>query len=354
MHGRGQRPSATQIVCGDGRFCLHHPQHKAIMACSGRFGVLSARHIMVPLVYSPKYNITMFGLERRHPFDGRKYGRIHDWLIRQGLRKAKDFVKPRPSTHTGLREIHAPAYLRSLRDRRMLARLLEVPMLRYVPAWLVDWRVLSPMRWATGGTMLACRLALEKGLAINLGGGYHHASPGRGGGFCAYADVPLALHALKQEGRLTSALVVDTDAHQGDGTAQAIRAWPWAHLLDLFEQDLYPWPKADEEMPVPLPPRTGGAEYLDALREHLPRTLDRYHPDLVVYNAGSDVLASDPLSALLLTADDLAERDLYVATEVRERGVPLAMVLSGGYGPVSWLAHAKSIEGILARFDHAL
>jgi histone deacetylase 11 len=306
---------------------------------------------MVPLVYSARYNITAFGLERLHPFDSRKYRRIRDWLIRQGLRKPQDFIAPRPCTHADLLRVHTREYLHSLRDRRVLARILEVPVIYFLPAWLIGWRVLRPMRWATGGTILACRLAMEKGLAINLSGGYHHASGDRGGGFCIYADVPLALFTLKEEGRLASALVVDTDAHQGHGTADAIRTWPWAHILDFFEQDLFPWPKAEEDLPVPLPPRTNGAEYLDALREHLPRALDRYQPDLVVYNAGSDVLWSDPLSHLLLTAEEMAERDLYVVTEIRERGVPLAMVLSGGYGPASWEAHARSIEGILARFD---
>jgi len=306
---------------------------------------------MIPLIYSPKYNISAFGLERLHPFDSRKYRRIRDWLIRQGLRRPRDFVAPRPATHTDLLRVHAPEYLRSLRDRRILARILEVPVIRYLSAWLIEWRVLRPMRWGAGGTLLACRLALEKGLAINLGGGYHHAGRDRCGGFCVYADVPLALVTLKQEGRVQSVLVVDTDAHQGNGTADALRPCPWAHLLDFFEEDIFPWPKVEEEMAVPLPPWTNGAEYLDALREHLPRALDLFRPDLVVYNAGSDVLWSDPLSRLFLTAEEMAERDLYVVTEVRERGVPLAMVLSGGYGPASWEAHARSIEGILARFD---
>jgi histone deacetylase 11 len=306
---------------------------------------------VVPLVYSSRYDITAFGLERLHAFDSRKYHRIHDWLIRQGLRTRRDFIAPQLCTYSDLLRVHTPEYLHTLRDRRVLARILEVPVLCYLPAWLINWRVLRPMRWGTGGTVLACRLALERGLAISLGGGYHHAGPCWGGGFCAYADVPLAMLTLKEEGRLESALVVDTDAHQGNGTADAIRPWPWAHILDLFEQDIFPWPKVEEDIPVPLPQSTNGAEYLDALRDHLPRALDRYRPDLVVYNAGSDVLWSDPLSHLFLTAEEMAERDLYVVTEVRERGIQLAMVLSGGYGPASWEAHARSIEGILARFD---
>jgi acetoin utilization deacetylase AcuC-like enzyme len=158
---------------------------------------------------------------------------------------------------------------------------------------------------------------------------------------------------LHGEGRIRSALVVDTDAHQGNGAADATRPWPWAHILDLYEEDLFPWPKVEEDMPAPLPPRMNGAEYLGVLHDCLPQALDRFRPDFVLYNAGSDVLWSDPLSRLFLTADDMAERDLYVVTEVREKGIPLAMVLSGGYGPASWQAHAQSLEGVLTRFDKA-
>ena len=305
---------------------------------------------MVPIVYSPAYNVSAFGLERLHPFDGRKYRRIHDWLIAQGLRRPGDFVAPGPCPRRDLLTVHTPAYLRSLWRPRVLARILEVWPVALLPPCLTRWRVLRPMRRATGGTVLACRLALERGLAVNLGGGYHHAGPASGGGFCVYADVPIALALLHREGLLRSALVVDTDAHQGNGTADTIRPWPWAHIVDFFEEDIYPWPKREEDMPVPLPPGTG-ATYLERLAEHVPEALRRYQPDLVVYNAGSDVLGTDPLSRLMLTAGELAERDLYVVTEARERKVPLAMVLSGGYGPLSWEAHAASVEGILARFD---
>jgi histone deacetylase 11 len=306
---------------------------------------------MIPLVYCSAYNITAFGLERRHPFDGCKYRRIHDWLIHQGLRKAADFTAPPKLTRRELLAIHTAKYLDSLGRRDVLARAFEVPIVSRVPACLVNWRILRPMRSATAGTILACRLALQRGLAINIGGGYHHASGDRAGGFCIYADVPLALHLLHTEQKIAAALVVDTDVHQGDGTADAIRPWPWAALLDFFEEDLFPSPKVKEEHPVPLSPGLNGAEYMDALRDHLPAALDRYHPDIVVYNAGSDVLWSDPLGHLFLTADDLAERDLFVATQARERGVPLAIVLSGGYGRDSWLAHARSIESVLTRFD---
>jgi acetoin utilization deacetylase AcuC-like enzyme len=102
-----------------------------------------------------------------------------------------------------------------------------------------------------------------------------------------------------------------------------------------------------------LPAWTTGTDYLAALADHLPAALDRFRPDLVVYNAGSDVLASDPLTRLELLPAELAERDLFVVSSARERSVPLAMVLSGGYGSLSWEAHARSLEGILTRFDGA-
>jgi histone deacetylase 11 len=306
---------------------------------------------MVPLIYSPHYNITAFGLERLHPFDSVKYGRIHAWLIRQGLRRSADFVTPEPCTQADLQRVHSAEYLRKLGYSSELVRILEVGIVGLLPSRFVDWRVLGPMRQATGGTILACRLARERGLAINLGGGYHHASREHGLGSCVYADTPIALARLHAETPLRSALIVDTDAHQGDGSADAIRAWSWAHAADFYEEALFPWPKVEEAFPVPLASGLEGPAYLDILRTELPKALDRFTPDFVVYNAGSDVLETDPLTSLRLRMDEMVERDLYVVTAVRARNIPLAMVLSGGYGPQSWEAHARSIEALVRRFD---
>src|SRR4029077_14628663 len=123
--------------------------HFALLLCgkidiarpSRRIEIRNRAAVMVPLVYSPAYNITAFGLERLHPFDSRKYRRIHDWLIRQGLRRRGEFVTPQPCSRADLLRIHTPDYLRSLRDRRVLARILEVPVVRYLPACLTARRV---------------------------------------------------------------------------------------------------------------------------------------------------------------------------------------------------------------------
>jgi histone deacetylase 11 len=308
---------------------------------------------MVPLVYHPRYNITAFGLERLHPFDSVKYSRIHSAIVRGGLRKPGQFVRPRALGRTDLLRIHTAAYLDSLRSSTQIGRILEVPVARRLPAWLLDWRILSPMRYAAAGTVLAARLACENGVAINLGGGFHHAAAASGGGFCVYADIPLAARIIHDEGLAGNVLVVDLDAHQGNGTAATMRSWPWAFVLDFYQDSLFPFPKESEDFPVPLPVGTTGSEYLDNLREILPNALDSVRPELVIFNAGSDPFVDDPLAGLRLSMSELAERDLLVVDRVRERSIPIAMVLSGGYSAVSWKIHADSIEGILTRFDRA-
>jgi histone deacetylase 11 len=306
---------------------------------------------VIPLVYHPGYNITALGLERLHPFDSRKYRRIHDALIARGLRRPGNFWRPTPASRRDLLKVHTPEYLYSLRSSRVLARILEVPIIGLLPGVLIDWRILRPMRLATGGTVLACRLALENGVSINLGGGFHHAAAAWGGGFCVYADTPLAAEILRSEGLVNKVMVVDLDAHQGNGTAAVFQEWPWASILDVYQEDLFPARKEREAYPIPLAAGTTGGEYLDIIRDSLPSALDSVRPDIVIYNAGSDPFIDDPLAGLRLTTSDLAERDLLVVSMIRERSIPVAMVLSGGYSTESWKIHADGIEGILTRFD---
>jgi histone deacetylase 11 len=306
---------------------------------------------MIPLIYHPAHNITAFGLERLHPFDSRKYGRIRDALIARGLRRAGDFTRPRAVSRQDLLKLHTPEYLRSLKRPETVARILEVPIVRRLPGWAIDRWVLRPMRYATGGTLLACRLALERGVAINLGGGFHHAAADWGGGFCVYADAPLAAKVLHDEGKATKVMVVDLDAHQGNGTAATFQGWPWASIFDVYERDNFPSRKEPEDYPLPVRSGLTGPEYLEIVDSTLPVALDAVRPDLLIYNAGSDPFVDDPLAGFRLTRGDLADRDLLVVTLARERGVPVAVVLSGGYSAESWKIHADGIEGILTRFD---
>ena len=122
-------------------------------------------------------------------------------------------------------------------------------------------------------------------------------------------------------GSSSRVLVVNLDAHQGDGTAATIHPWPWASILDVYEDDLFPAIKQPEDFPIPIPAGLGGSEYLGIVEESLPRALDDVQPDLLIYNAGSDPFVEDPLTRLRLSRDDLARRDLLVATMARERGI---------------------------------
>jgi histone deacetylase 11 len=199
--------------------------------------------------------------------------------------------------------------------------------------------------------MLACRLALEHGIAINLGGGFHHAAANWGSGFCVYADAALGSAILHNEGLIERVLVIDLDAHQGNGTASVFQGWPWASILDLYQETLFPRHKEPEDYPIPVAGGMKGPEYLDLVREFVPKTLDAVRPNLIIYNAGSDPYEGDLRTGFSLALQDLVERDLLVVGMARERKVPVAMVLSGGFSVDSWRIHAESIAGIVGRFE---
>lgn len=305
----------------------------------------------VPLVYSPNYNITAFGFERLHPFDGRKFNKIHNALLKTGLRRKEDFIRPTTISTEQLLTVHTTRYLESLKDGRVIGKILELGPLGLLSPGVIDSRVLKPMRLASGGTILTCRRALQYGVAINIGGGYHHAESDKGGGFCVYCDVPIAIELLKREGKIKTAMIVDTDAHQGNGFANVAGSKQHVFCLDFYDETIYPWPKVEEDWSVPFPRRTRGDKYLSTLEETLPKATEKFKPDLIVYNAGSDVLKSDPLSTFLLHPKEVNERDLFVVSHARKQNIPIAMVLAGGYSKESAMTHANSVKDIVKQFD---
>jgi histone deacetylase 11 len=307
---------------------------------------------LVPLIYSRNYNFSAFGLEKLHPFDSKKYDKIYRELQSAGLRSASDFLRPCSLTEDELLMVHSQQYLKSLKDSYQLARILEIGPTMFVPAVLLDWRILKPMRLGAGGTLLTAREALKHGIAINVGGGYHHASRDKGGGFCVYSDIPIAAKVLQKEGLVKKVMIVDTDAHQGNGFAiEAKRSDGALFVLDYYDEVIYPHPKVAEDWSVPFPRDTFGKEYLAKLEETLPQAIEQVKPDLIIYNAGSDVLASDPLSTLKLEVPEMNKRDLFVVENARAAKIPIAMVLAGGYGRESGIAHAQSIKAIINKYD---
>ncbi len=301
----------------------------------------------VCIVFSQHYQISLGGMEKLHPFDINKYARIYLRLVEDGLLRPEDVFVPEPISRDDLLRVHTPAYLERLRQPARLAEYLELPVAALLPSGVIDAGILQPFRYATGGTLLAARLAMQHEIAINLGGGYHHAEPGRGGGFCIYADMPVAIRTLQAEGRIRRALVVDLDVHQGNGTDICLQGDETVFTFDMHEEDIYPVPKAASTLDVPLPADMGDQSYLALLAKHLPDVFDRARPDIVFLQAGVDVLEGDPLAHLWLTCDGIVRRDGMVFAEASRRKVPIVMVLGGGYSKDAWLVQYRSIAAVI-------
>ncbi len=185
---------------------------------------------------------------------------------------------------------------------------------------------------AVGGTILTAKLALQHGLACNTAGGTHHAFPGYGSGFCIFNDLAIALKVLQLQGLIRTALIVDLDVHQGDGTAFIFKGDPSVFTFSMHCDVNFPGRKQQSDLDVPLAENTGDDAYLAVLRSHLPALLDRLQPDLVMYDAGVDVHQDDRLGKLALSDDGVYERDRTVLQACVTADIPVACVIGGGYG----------------------
>jgi histone deacetylase 11 len=239
-----------------------------------------------------------------------------------------------------------------------LAWALELPLVRRLPSWAV-WRViLRPMRWAVAGSVVAARAAMSSGLAVNLSGGYHHAKPDKGEGFCVFNDIAYLVHQLRTEGQLKPddrVAYIDLDAHQGNGVSHHFRFDRSVFLYDVFNPRIYPSYDHDArdrvDCTVPLPEHCTGAEYLRLLELTLPGFLDSVGRNarvgLAIYNGGTDVYEGDALGGLHLSALDVTKRDLYVIEQLRARRIPTVMLLSGGYSRESFRLVANTVMELL-------
>jgi acetoin utilization deacetylase AcuC-like enzyme len=194
-------------------------------------------------------------------------------------------------------------------------------------------------RRSVGATIAACRTALEAGCGVNLAGGTHHAHRGFGEGFCVFNDAAVAARLMQREGRARQVLIVDLDVHQGDGTAAIFAADDSVFTLSLHGRGNFPFRKQASRLDVELDDGTGDGAYLAVLRVALPLALDRCRPELAIYLAGADPYGGDRLGRLALTKAGLARRDAYLLDTMRQRGLPVALAMAGGY--------ADSLEDIV-------
>lgn len=315
----------------------------------------------VNVVFSKRYDISFFGLERIHPFDSRKYGRAYRSLQNSWFAnrlQERTISVDRPASDAELLLAHSPEYLRKIRSADSLAAALEVPVLRRSPVWLTWWRVVTPMLWAVRGTILAAEAALKQGRAFNFSGGYHHAKPDRGEGFSLFNDIAIAIRQLRASGAISGSAriaYIDLDAHQGNGVSHQFMDDREVFLFDMFNSEIYPaYDSAARrriDCAIPLKSGCDGEEYLTRLRDQLPvflNNISQSRPiELAIYNAGTDVIDGDPLGRLSLTPQDILGRDLLVMEELRNRGIPALMLPSGGYTAESYELIATTVTALL-------
>ncbi len=260
-----------------------------------------------------------------HVFPTLKYRAARDRLIREGTILEADILRPEPASDEQVALVHTPHYLEKMRTggfTRQDEMALELPF---------SEELRDAMWLCAGGSILTGRQAVERGLAVHLGGGFHHAFPDHGEGFCLINDVAIALRALMREGNIERAMVIDCDLHQGNGTAAIFGDDPDVFTFSIHQQNNYPIWKPPSDLDLGLPDRVGDAEYLALLEKHIPRILEDHRPGLAFYLAGADPYRDDQLGGLNLTLDGLGQRDELILQTLSAAGVPTAAVLAGGY-----------------------
>jgi acetoin utilization deacetylase AcuC-like enzyme len=272
--------------------------------------------------YHPGYQVP---LPAGHPFPISKYPLLAQQLLAEGVLVDADIIEPEAIDIETLQLVHRTEYL----DKLQSSRLSTAEQRRLGLPW--SEALWQRSRLASAGTLLAARAALSDGMAGNLAGGTHHAFADHGEGFCVLNDVAVAISKLRTEGTVERAAVIDLDVHQGNGTAAIFENVEEVFTFSMHGERNYPLAKMRSTLDVPLRDGVGDAEYLDTLQRNLPAVLERSKPDIAFYLAGVDVAAGDRYGKLALTEEGIRCRERMVIDAVRTRGVPLVIVLAGGY-----------------------
>jgi len=296
------------------------------------------------VVYSYEYYVGLAAKGPRAAFDTGKFRKIRNALLTTGTLKPRHVLEPTPVGWEDFRLAHDADYLETLKDPRTLNQIL---FLDDMSPFEND--VLQFFMVVTGGSILAVEQALTRRVPVfNLGGGYHHAKRDRGEGFCPVNDVAVAVRRVQQAKPGIRILIVDLDYHQGNGTATIFADDDTVFTYSIHHET---WDVVNSRtnMDIELPDDTGDEDYLDTLNRSLPPVLAEFQPDLVIYIAGTDVHRDDPLGTFAITDAGVLDRDLTVWRMVKERGLPLAVVAGGGYGPGSWRLYYRFICHVSGR-----
>ncbi len=306
------------------------------------------------IYYHPQYNINLGLLSYLHPFDGRKFSKVFKAIKSlDGI----DIKQPDgPVPQVAIDNFVSGIQRKLLHEKRYILRALEIPYIPLLPFSIIDKRILLPMRWGIEGTIEASKGALKGNAAWNLSGGYHHATPRNSEGFCIYNDIGIAVQEMSATNLISETdkiLIVDIDAHHGNGNAYTFMDNKNVTILDIYNNDVYPqnnYTKSRVNIDVPLAAGTEGTQYNEALKNALDKLDGDYCIAYVV--AGTDVLASDPLGRLGLSISECVERDKLVYEKLQSLSIPAVFVGGGGYSSESAQAIAESIK-CLHRLDES-
>lgn len=273
------------------------------------------------LVYHDRYDLNL----GTHVFPAQKYRLIRERLLAEGTAALGDFLEPSPALDEDLFAVHERQWIQKLKNGTLSYHeilQLEIPY---------SSQMVEGVMLATGGTVLAAERALADGIGFNLGGGFHHAFPGHGEGFCAIHDVAVAIRALQRRGGIRRALVIDGDVHHGNGTAAIFAGDPTVFTLSIHQFANYPHEKPPSTLDIHLNDGAGDEEYLDKLGVAYSKAVVDYAPDLVCFVAGADPYKEDQLGGLSLTMKGLEQRDRLIFERALGAGIPVAVALAGGY-----------------------
>jgi acetoin utilization deacetylase AcuC-like enzyme len=273
------------------------------------------------LIYHKDYDLNL----GPHVFPSQKFRLIAETLLQEEIAEPADFLEPAEAEDADLLRVHTPEWVKKIKTGTLtsydIAR-LEIPQ---------SPELVRAVYLATGGSILAAQRALKDGFASNLSGGFHHAYPNHGEGFCAIHDVAVAIRRLQHDKSIQRAIVVDTDVHHGNGTAAIFAADPSVFTLSIHQENNYPSDKPPSNLDLHLPDRVEDDEYLDTLIPAVQKSMDAFQPQILFYVGGADPYCEDQLGGLMLTKKGLFERDLRVFKEARKRKIPVATTLAGGY-----------------------
>jgi len=305
---------------------------------NGRSGSAEGSGPRAPfLVWSPRYEVDI----GPHVFPTAKYRLVREVLLGGGAVREEDFLQPEPASWEDLAQVHSEDYLTKIREGTLSPLEQMVLELPFSPH-LRDAALLC-----CGGTTRAALLALDDGVGIHLGGGFHHAFRDRGEGFCLLNDVAVALRTLLDRGAIRRGAVVDLDVHQGNGTAAIFASEPRIFTFSMHQERNYPFLKPPGDLDIGLPDGVRDEAYLKGLEKGLATTIRRQDPELVLYLAGADPYVEDQLGGLALTRQGLEARDRMVLEECARMQIPVAVLLAGGYAR-RWedtvRIHARTVE----------